>query len=117
MSEKTEKSVLEQLQELEGRRKKLIEGAKVELVATAEAAVQELNELGFQYQLVEKGAKGSSKSGKQTRQRDPDKPCGVCGFATDPGHDGRAHKNKQEAGKFKPFTAKELETYGYTKKA
>lgn len=106
-------TILDQLKKLDDQRATLLEGAKQEALDKAEAAVNDLNALGFSYRLVE-GAGKATKS-KGTRQRDPDKPCGVCKFATEPPHDGRAHKNKQK--KPAPFTADELKQYGYKKKA
>lgn len=109
-------SVLEQLQKLDEQRAKLLDGAKAEALGKAEAAIADLKAIGFDYQLVLAGTatKKASKSGI-TRQRDPNKPCDICGFATDPGHDGRVHRAQGE--KKKPFTDKELKEKGYIKKA
>jgi DNA repair exonuclease SbcCD ATPase subunit len=87
----------------------LKQGAIEELLEQRKTIDEQLSQLGFEQQP--KSAKG-----KVTRQRDPEKPCGVCKFATDPPHDGRAHKSKQKAGKFTPFNADELKEYGYSKK-
>ncbi len=46
-------SVLEKLKALDEERSKLLEGAKAETLEKAQKAVEELNELGFHYQLVE----------------------------------------------------------------
>ena len=46
-------SVLEKLKALDAQRAQLLEGAKKEALDNAEKAVTELNELGFNYRLVE----------------------------------------------------------------
>lgn len=46
-------SVLDQIRQLEAEKQKLLDTAKQEALAKAEAAVAELNELGFTYQLIE----------------------------------------------------------------
>lgn len=104
-------SVLERLKKLDEERSKLIETAKAEAMAKAEAAIVELNDLGFDFQLTEAGAPKKTSGGKTgiTRQRDPTKPCGICEYVTVPPHDGRAHKNRSQ----KPFTTKELDELGF----
>jgi hypothetical protein len=49
-------SVLEKLKALDSQRAELLEGAKKEALDKAEKAVAELNELGFNYRLVEGGS-------------------------------------------------------------
>lgn len=105
-------SVLEQLQKLDEQRAKLLEGAKAEALKKAEAAVEELNGLGFAYTLTE-GGKKKGKTGI-TRQRDPNAPCSVCEFVTVPAHDGRMHRAQGKSKK--PFTAKELEELSLKKR-
>ncbi len=46
-------TVLEKLRKLDDERNKLIDEAKTAALATAQAAIDELNELGFNYRLVE----------------------------------------------------------------
>jgi hypothetical protein len=95
-------SVLEQLKKLDEQRQKLLDGAKQEALAKAEAAVVELNAIGFSYRLVE--GSGAGKKGKGTRNTDPSKKhCNVCDMA---GHDGRAHRSQGK--NKKKFTAAEL---------
>lgn len=48
-------SVLDEIKKLDEQKAKLLAQAKREALAKAEAAVKELNELGFDYQLVERG--------------------------------------------------------------
>lgn len=45
-------SVLDKIKELEAQKQKLLKEAKAEALQKAENAVKELNELGFNYQLV-----------------------------------------------------------------
>ncbi len=116
-------SVLEKLKKLEAEAGELRAQAKKEAMAAVKSALADLNGLGFKYQLVEAGTapkdgpfpmKGGKRKDGITRHRDPNKPCDVCGFATNPGHDARKHraqgKNK------KAFTASELEGLGLKKK-
>lgn len=56
-------------------------------------------------------AKAPAKTG--TRERDPNKPCSVCNFATTPPHDGRVHRSQGE--KKTPFTEAELSKLGLKK--
>lgn len=57
--------------------------------------------------------KGARKTGIR-RIKDANEPCKVCGFVTEPPHDGRAHRS-QGTNK-KKFTEKELAELGYKKK-
>jgi hypothetical protein len=104
-------TVLEQIKKLDEQRAKLLEDAKTEALKKAEDAISELKALGFSYSLAEGDSKPKGKT-KSTRQRDPNKPCSVCGYVTDPPHDGRLHRNQDPK---KPFTAKELGELGLTK--
>ncbi len=101
-------AILDQLKELERQREKIIGKAKQEALDVAEAGVATLNELGFNYHLVEKGSKGK----KGTRSVSADKPCGYCNFKTNPPHDKRAHRNQADK---KPFTGEELRELGMTR--
>lgn len=49
-------SVLDQIRELEAKKQKLLATAKVEALQKANAAINELSELGFHYELVERDA-------------------------------------------------------------
>ena len=103
-------TVLERLKKLEKEKEKLLADAKKEGLDKANAAIAELNALGFTYALVEDG-KGRKKT--QVRQIDPNKPCAICKFATEPNHDSRKHRGQETK---KAFTAKELEELGLKKK-
>jgi hypothetical protein len=105
-------SVLEKLKALDAQRAQLLEDAKKEALDKAEKAVAELNELGFNYSLVERASPASSparaprKAPSQGRQRQArDLPCPICKFNTTPHHDGRMHRSQKTK---KPFTVEEL---------
>lgn len=88
-------TVLEQIKKLDEQRANLLNSAKDEALKKAEAAIADLNSLGFAYRLAEG-------NGPKTR----DKPCQTCGYKTVPPHDSRKHRAQGEAKQ--PFTAKEL---------
>ena len=101
-------SVLEKLKALDAQRAELLEGAKKEALDKAEKAVAELNELGFDYSLVEGAstARAPRKAGTQAPKRQArDLPCPICQFRTDPHHDGRMHRSQKTK---KPFSVEEL---------
>jgi hypothetical protein len=108
-------SVLEKLKALDAQRAELLEGAKKEALDKAEKAVAELNELGFNYRLVEGAstARAPRKAGAEAPKRQArDAPCPICEFKTNPHHDGRAHRSQKTK---KPFTDAELAKLGLTK--
>jgi hypothetical protein len=107
-------SVLEKLKALDAQRAQLLEGAKKEALDNAEKAVAELNELGFDYRLVEGGstARAPRKAGTQTPRREArDVPCPICKFKTTPHHDGRMHRSQKPK---RPFSVEELMEKGLT---
>lgn len=115
------KTLIEQMQELEAeyakiaaKKAELMEGAKKEALAKVEAAIEELNALGYNYRLNQLGDKPakSSGSGQKAPRKVSDGPCPICNFKTAPHHDRRAHRSQAEK---KPFTAEELTSLGYTK--
>ena len=103
-------SIMDQIRALDDQRTRLLEGAKSEALGLANKAIEGLNALGFNYRLVESGRRSSGER-KGTRQV-KDAPCPVCGFKTNPPHDGRAHRAQKPK---KPFTAAELSERGYEK--
>jgi hypothetical protein len=108
-------SVLEKLKALDAQRAQLLEGAKKEALDNAEKAVAELNELGFDYSLVEGAspARTPRKEGTQAPKRQSkDLPCPICKFKTTPHHDGRMHRSQKPK---KPFNVEELMEKGLTK--
>jgi hypothetical protein len=108
-------SVLEKLKALDAQRAQLLDDAKKETLDNAEKAVAELNELGFNYSLVEGAppARAPRKAGTQAPKRQSkDLPCAICKFKTTPHHDGRMHRSQKTK---KPFTVEELMEKGLTK--
>jgi hypothetical protein len=108
-------SVLEKLKDLDAQRTQLLEDAKKEALDKAEKAVAELNELGFNYRLVEGAltARAPRKAASEAPKRQArDLPCQICKFKTTPHHDGRAHRSQKTK---KPFTVEELMEKGLTK--
>jgi hypothetical protein len=102
-------TVLEKLKALDAQRAQLLEGAKKEALDNAERAVAELNELGFNYRLVE-GATSTARPPRKAAAQAPkrqarDVPCPICHFKTTPHHDGRMHRSQKTK---KPFTVEEL---------
>ena len=104
-------TVLEKLKALDAQRAQLLDDAKKEALDNAERAVAELNELGFDYRLVEGAAATSParaprKATSQAPKRQArDLPCPICHFKTSPHHDGRMHRSQKTK---KPFTVEEL---------
>ena len=108
-------SVLEKLKALDAQRAELLEGAKKEALEKVEKAVAELNELGFDYSLVESAStpRAPRKAGTQSPKRQArDLPCPTCKFKTTPHHDGRMHRSQKAK---KPFNVEELMEKGLTK--
>jgi hypothetical protein len=114
-------SVLEKLKALDAQRAQLLEGAKKEALDSAERAVAELNELGFNYTLTEGATSPTSTaraprkaaSKAQASKRQPrDLPCPICHFKTEPHHDGRMHRSQKTK---KAFNVEELMKKGLTK--
>ena len=111
-------SVLDQLKSLDEQRTKLLEGAKKEALEAAHKAIADLNELGFNYRLVE--GSGTSAARKPRERSEGDTPkrqardvaCPICGFKTNPHHDGRAHRSQEPK---RAFTEEELSEKGLTK--
>jgi hypothetical protein len=105
-------SVLEKLKALDAQRAQLLEGAKKEALEIAEKAVADLNDLGFDYHLIE-GASASTSPARAPRKATSqapkrqarDLPCPICNFKTTPHHDGRMHRSQKAK---KPFTVEEL---------
>lgn len=112
-------TLLDKLKELNTQRDALMAEAKTEALATAEAAISQLNELGFSYFLgshetVErpKARRAKAEGAKVARHTPSDTPCGYCGFKTEPLHDKRSHRSQT---KKRAFTDKELEQLGMTR--
>ncbi len=114
-------SVLEEIKALDERRAKLLENAKNEALKAAHKAIAELNELGFNYRLVEgsltptaRGPRKEHSEGEAPKRHARDLPCPICEFKTNPHHDGRAHRSQEPQ---RPFTEEELAERGLAKVA
>lgn len=106
MSQSAKSSVIEQIRALQKQQSDLLEAAKAEALAKANAAIAELEELGFAYSLVAKGGKPArDEKPAAAKRRSAEGPCPICGFATTPAHDGRAHRGQKAKA---PFSAAEL---------
>ena len=102
---------LSRLRELDTERFQLLENAKREVLERAEAAISELRELGFEYQLVEGG--GKTRKPKGGSRSVSAAACPVCRFRTEPPHDARTHRSQGD--NKRPFTAKQLSELGLEK--
>ena len=110
-------TVLEKLKALDAQRAQLLEDAKKEALDNAEKAVAELNELGFDYRLVEGASASAARAPRKAASEAPkrqarDLPCPICHFKTTPHHDGRMHRSQKTK---KPFSVEELMEKGLTK--
>jgi len=97
----------QEMRQLEARLAELKGKAKSAALEKAQAAVDELNQLGFSYRLVEGGAAATKQaSGRQGTRKVQDRECPICQFKTEPLHDKRAHRNQNPK---RPFTDEELQ--------
>ena len=76
-------------------------------------AIEELNALGFNYQLTKGAQKAKGKTAKEGAKITKDAPCPICEFKTSPPHDGRTHRNQGK--KKNPFTPDELKARGLSR--
>ena len=102
-------TILDQLKELDRQKEALLSGAKKEALKKVEDALSELNALGFNYVVTEKGA-ARARTGTRASKGGP---CPICKFETDPAHDGRRHRSQGTSKK--PLTDTELNNLGYLK--
>jgi hypothetical protein len=114
-------SVLDKLKALDEERAKLLEDAKKEALEAAHKAIADLNELGFDYRLVEGPSTSTARrpprersEGQTPKRQARDLPCPICEFKTEPHHDGRAHRSQEPK---RPFTEEELAERGLAKVA
>jgi hypothetical protein len=114
-------SVLDKLKVLDDERAKLLEDAKKEALDAAHKAIADLNELGFDFRLVE--GPSTTKARRPPRERTEseaptrqtrDVPCPIREFRTEPHHDGRAHRSQEPK---RAFTVEELAERGLAKVA
>lgn len=107
------KKLDEQQAKIDQERQNLMESAFKDAKAIADAAVADLNSLGYSYQLVERSSSRTAASpGNKRKGASTDKPCPICNFRTDPPHDKRRHRSQAHK---QPFTAEELASYGLKK--
>jgi hypothetical protein len=111
MAEK--QTALQQIKKLDEERANLLQSAKVDALARAEEAVNELLALGFEYELTECGAKQKAKPRKAGARKaidhTPKGMCPICEYATNPPHDKRSHRAQTRK---KAFTDAELVAKG-----
>jgi len=89
-----------------------LDALKAEAIAELEAIIADAQE---KLDQLTGGIKTAPKSKPVQRILDPNKPCSVCNFLTEPNHDARKHRSQGD--NKKPFTAKELEELGLKKRA
>jgi hypothetical protein len=82
---------------------------RAELIKKLADARSALNEQFNKWIPESIAAVGASVKSKAKREAKPGEPCKICGFATDPAHDGRKHRAQETK---KPFTSDELEAAG-----
>lgn len=102
---------IERIKQLDQEREQLLSVAKNAAVEKVNAAIAELNALGFSYRLVESGGRKAVRNGAG-RGAIKDSPCPVCKFKTNPRHDARRHRRQKRK---KPFTVGELSVMGLAK--
>jgi hypothetical protein len=105
---------IDRLKEMDAERAKLLNAAKKEALSRAQAAVADLNALGFSYTLRARQPKLSKALAQKQTRRTKDAPCSICKFRTSPPHDARKHRFTQGKRK-RPFTTKELTDMGLNK--
>jgi hypothetical protein len=97
-------TMLKRLSEIEAERQELIQGIEGKFIQDIRDQLRELEQFGLHYKIV-RGDRDRQQ--RTTRPLDPSKPCGVCGFVTEPPHDSRSHRFQGEEKKV--FGVKELE--------
>jgi hypothetical protein len=92
------------IKELDKERSQLITTAKNEALVRANAAISDLNALGFNFTLTEEKARAVS--GRKGTRQVKAAPCSVCKFETTPPHDARKHRAQGK--RKRAFTTAEL---------
>jgi len=89
--------------------------AKAEMETLFQAAIDEQLAIikEAEGKLAELGYTGSTKKKSGTRQKDPNKPCSLCNFLTEPPHDARAHRSQKKKA---AFSKEELDERGFKKR-
>jgi hypothetical protein len=109
-----EKSAIQRIKDLDAERASIFGHAKEEALEKAEAAVAELNGLGFNYTLTNGAGKTAKAGPGKGKGKGTIKAaaCPICDFQTAPPHDGRTHRHQKKKG---PFSAAELKEKGLVK--
>jgi DNA repair exonuclease SbcCD ATPase subunit len=112
-----QKSVIDEIRELKAQVESKTEQAKAEALESGREAINFLRELGIDNDTIlkELGFRARTKSPREKaaeRTSSNDEPCPICGFRTDPPHDGRSHRGQS---KKRPFTTEDLAEKGLTK--
>ena len=93
------------IKKLDEERAALLAEAKKGALAILNEALQDLRDLGFEYNVTE----GSVRSVKKRARTVKDEPCSICGFKTNVPHDARSHRTQDPK---RPFTVAELQAKG-----
>ncbi len=103
-----EGGALSKIKKLQAEMDEYSKEAVAEALEHAEEAIATLSSLGHRYRLVR-----ASGRGKGMRQSNPDRPCPVCQFKTDPPHDARQHRGQGKSKR--ALTAAQLNEMGLRK--
>jgi hypothetical protein len=117
-----EPTTIQQIQKLDEERARLVETVKADALQRAETAIQELRDLGFDYDLKtpeqetqvplsrgNKPRRKTSQADKSALHKPKNAPCPICEYTTNPPHDRRSHRTQKRK---KPFTDAELAERG-----
>lgn len=115
-------SAIAQIRKLREEEAKLVETAKAEALAKTHEGIEELNALGFQYELTDMAIVAEPIKTRKARSAGPRGPidhtpkgtCTLCLYATEPAHDRRSHRSQEIK---KPFTNDELKKLNFVKVA
>jgi hypothetical protein len=103
-------SALQQIKKLDEERAKLLESAKADALTKATEAIEELNALGFDYEIVAPAQEPARKTRTARKASAPNHhpkgTCPICEYATNPPHDKQSHRAQARK---KPSTDAELE--------
>jgi DNA repair exonuclease SbcCD ATPase subunit len=99
---------LSKIKKLQEQMEEYSKEAVAEALEQAEDAIATLSSLGQRYRLVRVSARG-----KGMRQTNPDRPCPVCQFKTEPPHDARQHRGQGKSKR--AFTSAQLAEMGLRK--
>jgi hypothetical protein len=102
-------TTIQQIKQLREQEAKLVETAKAAALAHVQEGITELIDLGFHYELIERGAR---KATGEINHSPKDAICPICNFKTNPSHDRRSHKSIKT-----PFTDAQLAELRMTKVA